>query len=477
MFKPAGFAWLFVNEARILWRGSILVRTHKYVLGPVVVVGLMFQGIALILAAQIVRHPLPLGQMVLVANLNLFFFFVLMLSRAMTSAIDVLYGRGDVDFLLASPIPPGRVLAVRMLGVAGSVAVPWVLLGGVLANAMAIHGQPWALAIYPMLLAEGLVVAALAFALVVGLVGWTGPKLARRAGHMLALFMGVFIFALGQAPRFIPQAALGHFWQALLPVGSAPGVQHVFAKGLLGQPAALASSLAFSGVVFLLALVTLDARFASGAITAAAYRPGGTEARQGGEFRASPFAAVLMKNLRLLARFPGVVTQTVYRSLTLVPVVMILAGKLRIGSGTNVVAPLLVFLTGQLALFFISVMVVSDESPELAASAPVSSAFLKRGALVAAGYVTLVLMALPVIGALARDAVLLPGLLLGMAGVLVCNLTLGLRLPIPLVRADFGKAQNGTMLGLILGVAVSSVWSLAVWLLVTPHPLAWVVPS
>jgi hypothetical protein len=33
------------------------------------------------------------------------------------------------------------------------------------------------------------------------------------------------------------------------------------------------------------------------------------------------------------------------------------------------------------------------------------------------------------------------------------------------------------MLGLILGVAVSSVWSLAVWLLVTPHPLAWVVPS
>ena len=50
------------------------MRTHKYVLGPVVVVGLMFQGIALILAAQIVRHPLPLGQMVLVANLNLFFF-------------------------------------------------------------------------------------------------------------------------------------------------------------------------------------------------------------------------------------------------------------------------------------------------------------------------------------------------------------------------------------------------------------------
>jgi hypothetical protein len=143
----------------------------------------------------------------------------------------------------------------------------------------------------------------------------------------------------------------------------------------------------------------------------------------------------------------------------------------------EVVAPLLVFLTGQLALFFISVMVGSDESPELAASAPVAPGFLRRGALAAAGYATLVLMALPVIGVLARDGALLPDLLLGMAGVLVSNLALGLRLPIPLVRADFGKVQTGTVLGLILGVGVSSVWSLAVWLLVTPHALGWLLPG
>ncbi len=477
MFRPAGFAWLLAREGRVLWRGSILVRTHKYVLAPVLITGLMFQGVALALAAQIVRHPLPPGQMVLVANLNLFFFFWLMLSRAMTAAIDVLYGRGDVDFLLASPIPPGRVLAVRMLGVAGSVAAPWVLLGGVLANALAVYGQLWALAIYPMLLAEALVVAALAFALVVLLAGWTGPKRARRAGHMLALVTGVFIFALGQAPRFMSSAALGRFWQALLPVGDARGLRYVFANGLLGQPWALALSAGFSGAVFWLVWAALGGRFASGAIIAAAYRPGGSAVRQGGAFRASPFAAVLMKNLRLLTRFPGVVTQTVYRSLTLVPVVMILAGRLRVGGGVEVVAPLLVFLTGQLALFFISVMVGSDESPELAASAPVAPALRRRGALAAAGYATLVLMALPVIGVLARDAALLADLLPGMAGALASNLALGLRLPIPLVRADFGKAQTGTVLGLILGVGVSSAWSFAVWLLVAPHALGWLLPG
>ena len=60
-----------------------------------------------------------------------------------------------------------------------------------------------------------------------------------------------------------------------------------------------------------------------------------------------------------------------------------------------------------------------------------------------------------------------------MAGVLACNLALGFRLPIPLIRAQFGKAQKGTLLGLILGVAVSSAWALAAWLLVAPHPFGW----
>lgn len=473
MFGQAGFLWLFLHELRVLWRGSILVRTHKYVVAPVLVVGVIFQGIALILAWQIIKHPLPLAEMVLVANLNLFFFAVLMLSRAMTAAIDVLYARGDVDFLLASPIPPGRVLAVRMIGVGLSVAAPWVLLGGVLANALAVFGQVWALAIYPMLLGEGLLAAALAFALVVVLVGWLGPAVARRAGHILALVMGVFIFALGQAPRYVAPARLARFWQALMPPGDASGVQYVFGRALLGQPSALAVSIAFSLVVFALVWVTLDGKFASGAITASAYRPPGVQMRQSGAFRASPFAAIFMKNLRLLVRFPGVVSQTVYRSLTLVPVVMILGGKLRVGGGVQVVAPLLVFLTGQLALFFISVMVGSDDAPELASSAPVGAGLLRQTALMAAAYATALLMAVPVIGVLWREATLLPVLIAGMAGVLVSNLAVGYRIPIPLIRAEFGKAQKGTLLALILGVGVSSVWALAAWLLVEPHPFAW----
>jgi ABC-2 type transport system permease protein len=464
MFRAPGFLWLFVHELRVLWRGSILVRTHKYVIAPVLGVGIVFQAVALLLAAQIIKHPLGLPQMLLAANLNLFFLGVLMLSRAMTSAIDVLYTRADVDFLLASPIPPGRVLAVRMIGVGVSVAAPWVLLGGVLANALAVFGQPWALAIYPMLLAEGFCAAAFAFALVVFLLAFVPPGLARQTGHMLALIMGVFIFALGQAPRFIPSAQLVRFWAALLPAPNSPAT--LFARGLLGQPLPLLASLAIALSIFLAVWAGLAGRFSSGAITASAYRPGGNASRQGGTFRATPFAAVFMKNLRLLTRFPGIVTQTVYRSLTLVPVIMILGGKIHFGGGVQVVVPLLVFLTGQLALFFISVMIGSDESPELAASAPVRPAALNRAALMAAAYATLLLMALPVLAVLWRDSPLIPALIACMGCVLISNLALGLRFPIPLVRAQFGKASTGTLLGLVLGVGLSSFWALAGWLLV-----------
>jgi ABC-2 type transport system permease protein len=473
MVRRGGFLWLLGHEIRLLWRGSLLVRSRRYVLAPVLVVALVFQGVASLLAGAIVRHPLPLPELILVANLNLFFFGFLMLSRAMTAAIEVLYSRGDVDFLLASPIRPGRVLAVRMIGVALSVAAPWLLLGGALANGLAMYGRTSALAIYPMLLAVGILVAAVAFALVVVLVGWAGPAVARRIAHMLALLMGVIIFALGQAPRFLPPAVMGGFWRAMMPGRDDGALQWIPGRAMLGELWPLLAFVAFCLMMFCLVWITLDGGFAAGSISAAAHRPGEAGRRHQGGFRKSPAAAVWVQNLRVLTRFPGLVTQTTYRSLTLVPVVMILGGRVQIGAGPQVVAPLLTFLAGQLALFFISVMVGGDQAPELAASAPVAAATLSRARLGGAVYATLLILLAPLALVAWREGPVLPVLLAGIAGVLLSNLVVGLRLPIPLIRAQFGKARTGTVLGLILGVGVSSFWAALVWLAVTPQPFAW----
>ena len=105
---------------------------------------------------------------------------------------------------------------------------------------------------------------------------------------------------------------------------------------------------------------------------------------------------------------------------------------------------------------------------------PWRAAFLRRAALGAAVYATLLLLAGPVLAVLWRARALVPVLLVCMALVLACNLAVGVRLPIPLVRASFGKGQTGTVLGLVIGVAVSSAWALAAWLLVAPHAFAWI---
>jgi ABC-2 type transport system permease protein len=427
--------------------------------------------VALLIAWAAEKQEFSTPILILIANVNIIFLFFLMLSRAMTAAIDVLYSRGDVDFLLASPIPPANVLAVRMIGVAAATASPWVLLGGVLGNALAVFGAPQALAVYPMIASISLLATAAAFCLVVLLVTQAGARAARRIAHGMALLIGVFIFALGQAPRYVPAPIMARFWHGFMPdTGNATAPLWVPARAMLGELLPLLACMFATLAVFWLVLATLGKSFATGAISAAAHAHGGGGAARPGNFRRNPMAATMLKNLRLLLRFPGLVTQTVYRSLTLVPVAMILTGRITIGTSPNVVVPLIVFLSGQLALFFISVIIGADQSPELFASAPVSPATGRRAAYAAAGYATLVIMALPAIGILVREAATLAVFLTAMLGAIGSNLALGHKFPIPLMRPDFGKAQRGTVLGLILGVAVSSAWSFTAWVLVTPDP-------
>jgi hypothetical protein len=135
-----------------------------------------------------------------------------------------------------------------------------------------------------------------------------------------------------------------------------------------------------------------------------------------------------------------------------------------------VVVPLIVFLSGQLSLFFVSVIMGSEQAPDLLRSAPVDAVLGRRAAQLAAGYGTIAVLALPILGVLVRDAAVWPVMLIFMAGAAISNLALGEKQPIPLLRPEFGKARTGTILGLILGVAVSTAWSFAAWLLVTPHP-------
>lgn len=472
MFKPTSFAWLLTHEVRLLWRNSILLRTSRHVLIPLILVGGLFQAGGLLLAKILQAQSLSLPILILIANFNMIFLGGLMLSRALSLTIDVLYSRGNSDFLLAAPIPPVRILAVRMLGVAASTGAPWALLSGVMANALAIYGHPVALTVYLSVALVACLTSSIAFFLVVFLTARFAPATARKLSQSLALFMGILIFAGGQAPRFMPAAKLRTLWLHFLPTSrNITAAIWLPARAILGQPLPLTLASLITIIVFLLVLRSRARQFAEGTISAAAITASTNRPGANRNFPATPFTAAMFKNLRLLLRFPGLLTQTVYRSLTLIPAAIILTGHLSIKANPAIVVPLLVFLTGQLALFFISIIIGGDQSPELLSSAPVAATIGRRAAYATAGYATAIIMVLPIIGIFLREPNMLAILLAGMAGVALSNLILGNRYPIPLFRPAFGKIQTGTVFGLIIGVAVSSLWGLSAWLLVAHNPL------
>jgi ABC-2 type transport system permease protein len=473
MFKPASFTWLFAHEMRLLWRNSILLRTSRHVLIPVILVGLCFQAAAFGIAGILRAQTLSLTTLILIANLNLIFLSGLMVSRALSLTVDVLYSRGNADFLLASPLPPSRILAVRMLGVAASTGAPWLLLAAVMANALAAFGHPAALTGYITVSLIAILAASTAFYLIVFITARLPPAAARKLSQSLALLIGVVIFAGGQAPRFLPRATLQHVYLLFL-----PSPQNIAApvwlpaRAALGQPLPLLAAIILTLTIFFAVLHVRAQNFAAGMISTAAGSSRMAAATGAGTFRASPLAAAILKNLRLLARFPGLITQTIYRSLTLVPAAIILSGHTAIHASRAIVIPLLVFLTGQLALFFVSIITGSEQAPDLLASSPAKSETAKQAAYAAAFYATFLIMALPLLGVLLAEPARLTALLAGMTGATASNLILGEKYPIPLFRPAFGKTATGTVFGLIIGVAASSVWGLAAWFLVAPNPWA-----
>jgi ABC-2 type transport system permease protein len=80
MMPPVMLRRLLALDLRLLWRGSILLRTRRAVWVPLIATLVAFQAAAYGVAGIIIAHPLPRPQMLLAANVNLLLLSALMLS-------------------------------------------------------------------------------------------------------------------------------------------------------------------------------------------------------------------------------------------------------------------------------------------------------------------------------------------------------------------------------------------------------------
>ncbi len=134
------------------------------------------------------------------------FVLLLMLAQTLNGATKLLYARGDLDLVLASPVSPRLVLGVRSLAVALGAFASAAIFVLPLADDAALAGHPHLLALYPALAGGALLTAAAGVAVTLGLFRAIGPRRTRLAAQVLATFVGAgFVIAL-QVRRLLPEA-------------------------------------------------------------------------------------------------------------------------------------------------------------------------------------------------------------------------------------------------------------------------------
>ncbi len=384
LLRAGSWPWLLRHEMRLAWRRlSSNDGTRKrgrrwwiFVWATLAgVVWLAFHGFAYLLLRHIDTAALPaLVQLFLGAGA--WFLFTLMLSHTILMAVDVLFDRGDFDLLLASPLPARTVFIVRGLGVALTTPLLYLALLSPLADAGPFAGNGNLLAIYPTLLALGLLATAIGMVLTLGLVRWLGARRARVAAQLLGAFVGAAMFLLSQAGNFFGRIDID--WRALVRQANdddgwlaAASPVWLPLHAALGQPVALAvlclgSLLAFAAVIRLTAQRFLAGTQETAVVEAAlpAERAGNRRLR----FRGGLIPVVLLKEWRLLWRDPQLIAQTLLQTLYLLPIVFAWG---RNGSRAALLVPATVVAATSLASGLSWLTVAAEDAPELVASAPV----------------------------------------------------------------------------------------------------------
>ena len=159
----------------------------------------------------------PDGDKFLTAAMRSGVFFVLpwVVASTMTAVTRMLYQRGDLDLLFASPARPRDALAARLFAQAIEAVASVGLLLLPLADACALQGRPHWLALYPALFACGLFGAGLGLMLALALFFAVGPRRARVVSQIGATLVGASAVLSAQVVAMLPNSARAWLFDAL----------------------------------------------------------------------------------------------------------------------------------------------------------------------------------------------------------------------------------------------------------------------
>ena len=312
-----------------------------------------------------------------------------------------LFGRSDLELILASPVDAHTLLAARALSIAvGAVASVGLLLAP-LADVAALRGHPHWLALYPALLAAGLTGTGLGVVVAMGLFLAAGPRRARLFGQIAATAVGASAVLGAQVVAMLPERVRTAILAALAPpanaAGAAQGLLWAPVRAAAGDPQAVLLWTAFGAVVFALACVLFGERFARAAIASAgAPAHAGVAARGTSRFGVSAGKALRIKERRVVWRDPWLMSQLILQAAYTTPLAVILW---RSGGPTGTVGvaftPALVVIAAQLAGALSWIALSAEDAPDFLTTAPLPRAVIERAKIAAIGQPIALILALP----------------------------------------------------------------------------------
>ncbi|HEY4958879.1 MAG TPA: hypothetical protein VII31_13785, partial [Caldimonas sp.] len=327
-----------------------------------------------------------------------------------------------------------------------------------------IYGRPELIAIYPALVALGLLAAALGMALTLALVRMLGARRARVAAQLLGAFVGAAFFLLTQAGNLFStertsrwltdalnaareSASLGRWSPFWLPLDAMQGK----APALLALTIAGVGSFAF--VVAMLARRFLDGTRESMAPVSAREAAHSIAPPR---FRTGLRRVVLTKEWKLIGRDPQLIAQTLLQTLYLLPALFI---PIRNVSTGTLVLPVVVMTAAMLASGLAWLTVAAEDAPELIAAAPVDQRRVRR-LKIAAAVLPVWALGAPLAVYTAFSSVYAAGVFtLCLAGATISTSVIQLGLPRPGSRTDLRRRAKGNTLGALLDLLASLGWA------------------
>lgn len=482
LHKPGTASWLIRNNIRTRLRSKSSASRLQATGRNIVLLLLLGYAIAelggrIARALAVLDGDYEYPPYLLNAGIMLSAFAISLLGSSLISAYSVFTDRDDLDLLLASPLPPQRILTARLLQSAYGAALTTTLIGTIAYGYSIVTVDIRFALIFPVLMSFMLINLAVSFVIARCLLLWFGLRRGRTIAMVagfVVLICGVLVFQINsmissQSGKAILAETFGPGFEPSLIALLTPIGRLAFGQG--------AETLVLSGVavaVFMGVGAFFWDRFAADAALMAGqsqHIPGGRKTSKI-KFRHAILMATIIKEWRSMLRDPFVMVQVATPLVSLIPMAIaiwslnqpsaVLKGQgLPEGTLSIIIGFLVVMFGGQVAGTLAWTAASIEEAGDLLLSSPADGGKLFWSKALATAIPSFVFLALSmmIIG-LSDPLAALLGLGVGSIG-LACVGAVEFLRPRPARRVKMTQRPDRSVISIILGALFSLLWATA----------------